>query len=137
MFNKSKFEIFLIAASVGFAIIALISSFAFALDKKAVETGSLDPGDVIIELIPSSYNNGKLTINVSMNTHSISLGDYDLAKLTVLEYKGKTYKPVKVKSGGGHHAYGRIVFELDVEPKGYTITITGIPKAENRVFKWN
>jgi len=72
-----------------------------------------------------------------MNTHSVSLGQFDLSELTVLEYRGNTYRPVKVKAGGGHHAYGKMIFELEEEPSDFTITISGIPMVQKREFKWH
>ncbi len=137
MFNKTKIAVFVLSIAMGLAAVALIATFSSALNTKAISTGSYDSGDVIVELIPASYKDGKLTINISMNTHTQNLGQFDLAEITGLQYKGKTYRPVKVRGGGGHHAYGRIVFELEEEPKEFTITITGIPMVQKRVFKWN
>lgn len=135
--EKLKLRSSTLAVLIGLMTIALTYGISSALDTKAISIGSADSGGVVVELIPASYKNGKLTINISMNTHSVSLGDHDLAEITVLEYKGRTYKPVKVKAGGGHHAYGKIVFELDEEPSNYTVTISGIPMVQKRVFKWN
>ena len=122
---------------MGLLALAATPSGSSALDKKAISIGSFDSGGVVVELIPASYKNGKLTINISMNTHSVSLSEIDLAEITVLEYKGKTYRPVKVKAGGGHHAYGKIVFEVEEEPSDFTVTISGIPMIQKRVYKWN
>ena len=132
---KAALSIFLFTA--GLLVLAATPSVSSALDTKAISTGSSDSGGVVVELIPASYKNGKLTINISMNTHSVSLSEMDLAEITVLEYKGKTYRPVKVKAGGGHHAYGKIVFEVEEEPSDFTVTISGIPMIQKRVFKWN
>ena len=132
---KAVLSIFLFA--VGLLVLAATPSVSSALDTKTISIGSADSGGVVVELIPASYKNGKLTINISMNTHSVSLSEIDLAEVTVLKFKGKTYKPVKVKAGGGHHAYGKIVFELAEEPSDFTVTISTIPMIQNRVFKWN
>lgn len=137
MMEKLKLRVSTLAVLIGLMTIAFTAGISSALDTKAISIGSADSGGVVVELIPASYKNGKLTINLSMNTHSVSLSGIDLAAVTVLKFKGKTYKPVKVKAGGGHHAYGKIIFEIAEEPEDFSITITGIPMVQNRVFKWN
>ena len=94
MIKKLKLRVSTLAVLVGLMTIVLTSGISSALDTKAISIGSSDSGGVVVELIPASYKNGKLTINISMNTHSVSLSEIDLAEITVLEYNGRTYKPV-------------------------------------------
>src|SRR3989344_9072408 len=56
-------------------------------------TGSAETGDVAIQLKPLGINNGKLIFEFAANTHSVSLSDFDLLKVTTLEYNGITLSP--------------------------------------------
>jgi hypothetical protein len=99
-------------------------------------TGSLEDGDVEIELTPS-IDGSRLTVKVGMDTHSVNLGDFDLAEITTLEYGGKTIKPVKAKKPRGHHSYGNIVFDVGEELSSFKIRIKGIPRMQERVYEWD
>ena len=84
-----------------------------------------------VEVIP-----GKVTVKVSVNTHSVDLGQFDLKELTVLRYGSTELKPVQASVLGGHHAEGFLVFQPSGELKSFTIIIKGIPPIDQRKYEW-
>lgn len=104
---------------------------------KAISTGSTDQGDVAIELTPRGVINGKLIIDFAANTHSVSLEQFDLKKITTLEHEGKIIKPSEASYLSGHHPYGSIAFDIGKEEaESFIVKIKGIPNIEERIFKW-
>ena len=103
---------------------------------KSIDSGSTNDGDVSIELTPIGFENGKLSVSLSVNTHSVSLEKFDLKEITELQYEGKTVKPISAPKLAGHHNSGTLVFDAGSEPKSFKIIIKGIPKVQERVFEW-
>lgn len=101
-----------------------------------ISTGSTDSGDVAIELTPVRIDGKNLILNIALNTHSVELSQFDLKQIATLEYKGKTAYPVEAPKIEGHHSSGSIVFNVDGNLKDFTVTIKGIPKVEERIYKW-
>ena len=139
--------IVLALVGVGFAISFVtypISGSAEAKTEKNVEergfksvlTGSTGSGDVSVELTPHEVSNGQLEVDIAVNTHSVTLSEFDLKEITTLEYDKKSIKPLSAPSLGGHHASGTLVFEVGKQVDEFKITIRGIPKVEERVFEW-
>ena len=60
---------------------------------KLISSGSTGPGEVSIDLKPHKVVNGHLEVDISVNTHSVSLEGFDLKELTTLEFKGEFVKP--------------------------------------------
>jgi hypothetical protein len=100
-------------------------------------TGSVDEGDVLIELHPQPVQKGRLKVKVAANTHSVDLSRFDLKVITVLEHEGKMFKPVEADKLGGHHSYGKIVFDTGEAINRFKITIKGIPLVQERVYEWD
>lgn len=110
---------------------ATASSFA----TRAI--GSTEDGDVLIELTPEEAgDDNKLIIEIKVNTHSVDLSPFDLKEIVTLSYKGETYKPIAAPTLSGHHTSGRIVFKTPTTTESFTISITGIPLEEERMFTW-
>ena len=111
---------------------------------KTVSTGGTQTGDVLIELTPKEIINGKLYVDINANTHSVSLDEFDLMKITNLEINGIEVPPSEAPLLSGHHASGTLSFDVgtktalssDLSSNSFTIIIKGIPLAEERVFKW-
>jgi hypothetical protein len=99
-------------------------------------TGSMGPGDAVIELAPELGNNS-IVLKFRINTHSVRLSGFNLKEITTLEYGGAVFKPVSASRIGGHHASGTIKFRLDAEADGFTVKIRSIPAIEERVYTWN
>ncbi len=104
---------------------------------RSVETGSTDEGDVSVELAPIGVNNGRFSVRISANTHSVDLSQFDLKQIAELEFAGKKLKPVSAPMLSGHHASGLLEFDVDGDVKSFVIRIVGIPKVEKRIFSWN
>lgn len=103
----------------------------------AITTGGLGSGDMTMEITPIRYSNGRLEVKFSSSTHSVSLDKYDLMELSTLEVDGKVYRPVKTDRMSGHHASGRMIFEVPEKPDGFRIVIRDIPRVNERLFDWN
>ncbi len=103
----------------------------------AISTGGLGSGDMTLEITPVRYSNGRLEVKYYANTHSVSLGKYDLMELSTLEVDGKVYDPVKADRMRGHHAGGRIIFDVPEKPDRFRIVIHNIPIVEERFYEWN
>lgn len=101
-----------------------------------ISSGSTDPGDVSIMLTPVSVANGILQVEIAANTHSVDLSQFDLKKITTLEYQNKVFKPISASILSGHHSSGMITFDVGGDADGFTIKINGIPSTEERVFEW-
>lgn len=103
---------------------------------KTISTGSTDTGDTLVDLTPKGMENGKFVVDVSINTHSVDLSQFDLMRITDLGYDGKTIKPVSAPELSGHHNSGTLVFDTGKEIKSFKIMIKGIPAVDERVFEW-
>ena len=104
---------------------------------KSVYTGTTDTGDVSISLRPIKIENNLLEMEISANTHSVDLSQFDLEKITTLEYNGKVTFPVSTAKLNGHHSSGTLTFKTDGKINSFTIKIKGIPKVEERIFEWD
>ncbi len=100
-------------------------------------TGSLDDGDAVVDLKPKAPKNGRLLVSLQANTHSVDLGQFDLTKITTLEYQGKVFRPVKASKIGGHHTRSKIIFDVGEDITSFKIIIKGIPNVQERVYEWN
>ena len=104
---------------------------------KTVSTGSTDSGDVLMDLTPKGIENGKFAVDISINTHSVDLSQFNLMQITALEYEGKAIKPESAPKLSGHHSSGALIFDVGKELKNFKITIKGIPTVDERVFEWS
>lgn len=104
---------------------------------KTQSTGSMDDGDAVVDLKPRGPKNGRLVVSLSANTHSVDLGQFDLTRITTLEYQGKVFRPVKASRIGGHHTRSKIVFDIGEDITSFKIIIKGIPRVQERVYEWN
>ncbi len=99
-------------------------------------TGSTGSGDVAIDIKPKEFKDGKFILEISLNTHSVDMNNFDLTKMIILKFEGKEFAPISVPVLGGHHNSGELVFELDNKPESFSIEIIGIPAVDKRVFSW-
>lgn len=103
---------------------------------KTVSTGSTDSGDVLVDLTPKGMENRKFAVDISVNTHSVELIQFDLMQITTLDYEGKAIKPVSAPKLSGHHSSGELILDTGDEIKNFKITIKGIPSIDERIFEW-
>lgn len=104
---------------------------------RAISTGSTGDGDVSMELTPHSVIDGILEVDIAVNTHSVDLTQFDLTRITRLEYNGKIVNPISAPRLSGHHSSGALKFKVEDKIEAFTIKISGIPKVRERVFAWN
>lgn len=147
-----KLFLFLLSIAIGFAAVIVIAKISgipvdrvndavanesYSTAFGTITTGSLEDGDVEIALTPQISGNNRLTVKVGMNTHSVDLAHFDLAAITTLEFAGKIIRPIEAKKPGGHHSYGKIVFDIGEERGSFTIRIAGIPRIQDRIYEWS
>ncbi len=126
------------AALLPVMIIALALATAAVAGKsfEPITTGSMESGDAVLELSPSMKGAGRLVVGFAANTHSVDLSRYDLKEITTLEFDGKEIRPSKADRLRGHHAYGKIVFDVGREIDSFRIKVVGIPAMEERIYEW-
>jgi hypothetical protein len=103
----------------------------------AKSTGSVNSGDVLIELTPKIEDGEKIIISFLVNPPSISLDEFNLKEMSTLEYEGEIVKPLRASRVSGHHSSGEIVFAVTKEISSFKIIIKDIPKVQERVYEWN
>jgi len=106
---------------------------------ETIMTGTTGNGDVSVEITPLGIEGNQLKLEISANTHSVDLSQFNLKEISFLEYNGKSVNPVSAPSLKGHHASGTLVFDVDSSINDFKLTIKGIPKIEERIFeveKW-
>jgi hypothetical protein len=152
--NGPKTLTFILALLVGVAMVFAVSKLsgngldvtakAQAGDNKQTTrelsfepkaTGSLESGDALVELTPKIDKN-QLIVKFKINTHSVRLNSLDMKAITTLEYRDKALKPDKASRVGGHHASGKIIFNVEEDIDSFKIRIKGIPNIEDRVYEW-
>ena len=102
---------------------------------ESITTGTTGSGDVEITLTPS-YSKGKLVVSMVVNTHSVDLSIYNLARISALSVNGATILPTSAPTLTGHHNQGTIIYSLKTVPNSFTITMNGIPKVSTRTYSW-
>lgn len=103
---------------------------------QTISSGSTDPGSAQVDLTPKGVENGQLKVDFVINTHSVELSQYDLTKITALEYGGKKINPASAPKLQGHHGSGTIVFNVGQDLNKFKIIIAGMPNVQERIFEW-
>ncbi len=91
---------------------------------------------------------GKLAVQVKLDTHAVDLDQYQLEKLALLrDAQGREVQALGLESpsGNGHHREGVLLFPgidvtgkpmLSPEAKSLTLILRGIGGVQERVFRW-
>jgi Spy/CpxP family protein refolding chaperone len=91
---------------------------------------------------------GKLAVQVKLETHTVNLDQYQLEKLALLrDAQGREVQALGLESpsGSGHHREGVLLFPgtdaagklmLSPETKSLTLILRGIGGVAERVFRW-
>lgn len=89
---------------------------------------------------PKQENDKKNAFRLTLNTHSVDLGEYDLEEVSFIQFDDQkaTNDGVWKFSGSSHHYKGTISFKQPVPDGTKTIRllIKGIDGVEERVFEW-
>jgi len=91
---------------------------------------------VTVDLTPTKFENGKLYVDIGVDTHSVSLDNYNLNEIATLEFEGKSIKPVSAPKLSGHHNSGQLIFDAGKKPANFKIVIKGLHDIPERVFEW-
>ena len=110
---------------------------ASPLNSLRRSTGSTGSGDVQVELVPQQVKDGRITFTFAANTHSVSLGQFDLKQIVTLSIGSNVVRPLSTPLMSGHHVSGPLVFELPKEGDTVTLTISGIPEVPQREYTWS
>ncbi len=86
---------------------------------------SIGDGAVTISLSPRSYNNGELLVDMSVDTHSVDLSQFNIVEIVTLEYNKNLIKPISAPNLQGHHTSGTVIFQIDISPTNYKFIIEG------------
>jgi hypothetical protein len=91
---------------------------------------------------------GKLAVQIKLDTHAVDLDHYQLEKLALLrDPQGQEIQAVGLESpsGSGHHREGVLTFPgtdasgkllLSPEAKSLTLIVRGIGGVQERIFRW-
>ena len=98
-------------------------------------------GEVTIDVEYLGDKDNLLSFDITMDTHSVDLDQYDLAQLSELtDDKGNNYPPVSWDSAsGGHHRTGILTFSqpgTQGEPGTLILIIRNVAGIQERMFKW-
>lgn len=138
-------ENLIIAAIVVVVVLALLFIFSRGASTETTDSQRADDGayatktsqgEVTIELTPQKVQNGRLEIDMVMDTHSVALDTLNLKELITLEYNGQTTQPTSAPSFSGHHASGTVIFDVPQEPSTFKLLITGVPDVQVREIAW-
>ena len=106
------------------------------IDKKDNLETKTSEGQVVIDLKPLGVKDGKFLFDINVNTHTISLEQYDLRKLITLEFDGNKLNPSSAPKLTEHHNSGVLTFNIDKNPTAFKIIIRDIPDVKERMFEW-
>ncbi len=136
MRKKKNIILFIVPIAILLVFFSVFLFLNLKTEAKQVYETKTSQGEVVIDLTPREFKDGKLYFDIGVNTHTVELENYDLKKLTILSYGGLSYKPALAPILSGHHNSGTLVFEVEDKLEEFTITINSIPDVEERVFIW-
>ena len=122
-------------------LIYSISGFFVNSDKINIPAGSdklkkkNSESTVTVDLTPK-FENGKLYVDIEINTHTVDLSQYDLKDIVALEFEGKSIKPVSAPKLSGHHNSVQLIFDVGKELSNFKIIVKDLPDIQERVFEW-
>lgn len=91
---------------------------------------------VTIGLTPKEHKNGKLYVDIEINTHTVDLSQFDLTNLVTLKSNTKSINPSSAPELSGHHISGTLIFDIENPPSNLIIEVRGFPDIPIRTFEW-
>lgn len=91
-------------------------------------------------LMPKAEEGNNVSFQITLDTHSVNLGEYDLEKISFIQFDEK--EPVAggvwASTGSGHHFKGIITFNRQIPPgtQKIRLLIRGIDNVKERVLEW-
>jgi hypothetical protein len=117
----------------------LLKAEGFAAGASNARTVAGGGVTVTVTYLDSKAGND-LRFQAVLDTHSVSLDQYDLKTITVLrDDTGKSYLPTEVENkGSGHHREVTVIFpKVSSEAKRLEIVIKDIAGMKERTFNWD
>ncbi len=105
-------------------------------------SGVMEPGNIRLELSPEGFENGVFKVRYFANAHDLILDPYDLTLMAKLDDGKQRFTPSFSDRMKGHHDSGLIFFDLgklhtpSTSLSTFSITVRGLPKEKDRVFRW-
>ncbi len=134
---------------LGVVIVFVISVLIFSLSSlfngntagNAVNTAQFETktsdSTVTVDLTPTGFENGKFYIDIGVNTHTVTLSDYNLKEIVTLEYDGKSLSPASAPVVSGHHNSGTLMFDTGKAIENFKVIVKDFPEISKRVFEWS
>ncbi|WP_404328128.1 hypothetical protein [Mesobacillus maritimus] len=101
-------------------------------------------GAVIVQvtLLPEESNRNQLIFEIAMNTHSVDLSQYDLARLAEISFGEKGQNPNfkwEILNNDSHHIMGTLTWQEELEeiPENLTLILKDIDQITSRIFSWD
>lgn len=120
-------------------VFTLFAVFGLDFDANAYTSITSRENQVTVEVEPVQLAPGQAAkFEVSMNTHTVSLGHDMVVVSTLTDDQGREYRPMNWQGSGpsGHHRSGVLEFPtLDGNPESVTLVIKDISNVV-RTFKW-
>lgn len=139
--SEMKKEDWIVIVIAAIAVIVMIYSFlpwgmTTSTAAKNIYETKTSSGQVIIDVTPVEFKDGKFYVDMKFTTHTGDLAVYDLAKLVTLEYESGKINPSGAGKISGHHSSSMMTFNIEKEPKSFRIIIKEIPDLSERVMEW-
>lgn len=94
-------------------------------------------GAVMVALTPKSFADGRLVMEMGVNTHTVNdLDRYDLTRIVFLKVGDREIAPEAAPSLHGHHNAGELVFPLETMPEAFSVEIRNLNGAGVRTYSW-
>ncbi len=123
------------------------------LARSVRSSGAVEPGNVEVQAIflnpVGETKEGYLAFQISFNTHTVNLANYDITKKVVIEdSKGRVvaegFKWEEIHNRGYHHVLGVLTVSdlkdekslMATDVQWIKLVLKGIPKIQSREFKW-
>jgi hypothetical protein len=104
---------------------------------KIIGIKKTDQGDVVVSLEPRKYKDGKLTVRLQLETHSVyNLHTYNYKEIIQLESLNQKISSSSVPRIGGHHNTGNLVFDVVNLSDQFIIKISNLNRPGVRTFTW-
>lgn len=96
---------------------------------------------VQVSLLPEESNRNQLVFQIAMNTHSVDLSQYDLARLADISIGGEAQNQNfewESLNNDSHHIMGILTWKEELEeiPENLTLIIKDIDQITSRTFSW-
>jgi hypothetical protein len=92
-------------------------------------------------IVPKDGEGNNVSFQLTLDTHSVNLGEYDLEKISFIQFDEK--EPVSGGvwdfTGSGHHFKGIITFNGQIPPgtQKVRLLIRGVANVKERVLEWS